>query len=282
MEHLTKQQIILLAILVAIVTSITTGIVTVSLSDQSVGGVSNTIYRVVEKTIATVAPTDSPVRKIVEPVAVKPKENTDLPLTEIVDKVGKSFIRVYTGDLTKIPETQTEASQYITLGIALGTKGGVIIPTLPTTVSEKTILFTFASDGTKIALSIVPSTLPSGLAMLKVKDTKDIGKIAPAVFGNFGVFKLGSNVVALGGKENDNIVSTGIITEFESLPNSTDATAAKSVAVTNIELSSRLAGWILLNTTGQVTGFLLPGSDTEKHARYIDAILVKNAAGEAI
>lgn len=281
MEHLTKQQIILLALLVAIVTSITTGIVTVSLSDQS-SGVSNTIYRVVEKTIATVAPTDSPVRKIVEPVVVKPKENTDLPLTDIVDKVGKSFIRVYTGDLTKIPETQTEASQYITLGIALGTKGTVIIPTLPTTVSANTILFTFATDGTKIPLSIESSTLPSGLAMLKVKDAKDIGKIAPAVLGNFSVFKLGSNVVALGGKENDNIVSTGIITEFENLPNSTDATTAKSVAVTNIELSGRLAGWILLNTTGQVTGFLLSGSDTEKHARYIDAILVKNAAGEAI
>ena len=55
MEQLTKQQIVLVTLLVGFVTSITTGIVTVSLMNQSPKGVSQTITQVVERTIERVA-----------------------------------------------------------------------------------------------------------------------------------------------------------------------------------------------------------------------------------
>ena len=48
MEHLTKQQIILLALLVSFVTSIATGIVTVSLINQAPAGTTNTVERIIE------------------------------------------------------------------------------------------------------------------------------------------------------------------------------------------------------------------------------------------
>jgi hypothetical protein len=59
MEHLTKQQIVLLTLLVSFVTSLSTGIVTVSLMDQAPVGVTRTINQVIEKTIQEAAPTQT-------------------------------------------------------------------------------------------------------------------------------------------------------------------------------------------------------------------------------
>jgi hypothetical protein len=60
-EHLTKQQIVLLTLLVSFVTSLSTGIVTVSLMDQAPSGVTRTINQVIEKTIQEAAPQNASV-----------------------------------------------------------------------------------------------------------------------------------------------------------------------------------------------------------------------------
>lgn len=92
MEHLTKQQITLVAILVSLVTSLATGIVTVSLMDQSNPGMTNTINRVVERTI----------ERVVQPelaTAVKPVETilTIIDSTEeAVAKADKASVKIVT------------------------------------------------------------------------------------------------------------------------------------------------------------------------------------------
>src|ERR1700722_9426800 len=54
-EKLTKSQIVLLTLLVSFVTSIATGIVTVSLMQQAPPAIAETVNRVIENTIETVA-----------------------------------------------------------------------------------------------------------------------------------------------------------------------------------------------------------------------------------
>ncbi len=83
MEHLTKQQIVLLTLLVSFVTSIATGIITVSLMDQAPQAFTQTINRVIERVVVET-----------------PKANTataavsyESMTAKAVEKVGKSVVR---------------------------------------------------------------------------------------------------------------------------------------------------------------------------------------------
>ena len=91
MDNLNKQQLILLALLVSFVTSIATGIVTVSLMDQAPAGITQTINRVVEKTIERV------VQAPAQPAAVVTKEvivtEEDL-ITAAIEKNAKSIVKI--------------------------------------------------------------------------------------------------------------------------------------------------------------------------------------------
>jgi hypothetical protein len=90
MDDLSKQQLILLGLLVSFVTSLATGIVTVSLMNQS-PSVTRTINQIVERTIENVAPQDAA-------VASTPtfKDQT----TAAVDAVSQSLIKLAGSDGT--------------------------------------------------------------------------------------------------------------------------------------------------------------------------------------
>ena len=91
MEHLSKQQIVLLTLLVSFVTSIATGIVTVSLMDQAPAGVTQTINRVVEKTIERVASNSGSSGSLSNSaVAI----NSEDRIVKTLEKVSKSVVRI--------------------------------------------------------------------------------------------------------------------------------------------------------------------------------------------
>ena len=96
MEKLTKQQIVLLTLLVSFITSIATGIVTVALMDQAPAGVTQTINRVVERTIEKVVTEPA---KNNNSAAVVTRETIvvkeDDKIVESVEKNKNSIVRVY-------------------------------------------------------------------------------------------------------------------------------------------------------------------------------------------
>lgn len=191
MEHLTKQQIVLLALLVSFVSSIASGIVTVSLMDQASPGVTQTINRVVEKTIQTVAPSATTTK---ETVIIKEDE----AITSSIVKASKAIVRLYSG------------SQFIGIGILLSSSGKIAAYTDGVYENDLTALL----DGG----NIVPITYSyrdpaTGISIFQAEQStnpKDERVYASADLADSSALKLGQSVVLIGGRQ-DVSVATGII-----------------------------------------------------------------------
>ena len=90
MHNLNNTQLILLALLVSFVTSIATGIVTVTLLDQAPPAVTQTINRVVERTIEVVAPPKNPPAPLTQTVVVKEEEF----ITQAAEKNAPNVVEI--------------------------------------------------------------------------------------------------------------------------------------------------------------------------------------------
>ena len=120
MEHITRQQTILIALLVAIVTSIATAISVVSLTDPA-GSPTQTIYRVIEKTIEKVA--DIPkTTTIPARVTDTPKVSAVLSPSDIAERGASSLVRIY--------DKSSGEKKFVALGVVVGDKDGVIASAL--------------------------------------------------------------------------------------------------------------------------------------------------------
>src|SRR5947209_4146436 len=101
-EKLTKSQIILLGLLCSFVTSIATGIVTVSLMDQAPPAIAQSVSRVIERTIETVASTTSkgqPAAAVItQQKTVVIKESELIP--QAIASISPSIVRVYSTNET--------------------------------------------------------------------------------------------------------------------------------------------------------------------------------------
>jgi len=262
MEHLNKQQVILLCLLVALFTSIATSVITASLMDTSSTGVGQTIYKVVERTIQEVAPKDSTVGKIVE----KKDELKEQPLpslSQIVEKANESLVSVWRKD-------REGKGVYVTLGAVVGAKNSVIVFD-GSSIFEKVKYTVKLSQNKEVEMIKSDMIIGEGLALLIYeKDQKDTQKLSGMNLSTLAEEKLASNVIALGAKGESNVVSTGIITEFP-FADATATTTNKGYAVTDIKLSTPSSGWILLNSSGKVVGFLSAPVEGDKGARYVNA-----------
>lgn len=113
-EELSKSQLILLTILVNFVTSIATGILTVSLLDNSPPFVTQTVNRIVERTIETVAAA-APAAIVQAPAP----SNQDLVTAALAEDVARAVV-IYTLETgtstpavavgTYLPKSQTVAT----------------------------------------------------------------------------------------------------------------------------------------------------------------------------
>ncbi|MEK7208499.1 MAG: trypsin-like peptidase domain-containing protein [Patescibacteria group bacterium] len=259
MESLNKQQLILLALLVSFVTSIATGIVTVSLMEQAPPAMTQTINRVVEKTIE---------RVVMEPAkqsaAVVTKETivvkADDAVIEAIEKNHKSVVRVK--EVTSIEGVRRE--NFAGLALIL-TKEGHLAADLSVAyrrsdeagnaVAESYIgVF---PDGKVFPLNIVYSDQASGLMVFQpfLQDReKGAYKFTPPSFSAASL-KLGQAVIAIGGEET-NAVSTGIIANLVERQAEGTVPGEKALLAirTDIRSSELVLGGVLLNLFGEVIG----------------------------
>ena len=120
MHGLDNKQIILLTLLVSFVTSIATGIVTVTLLEQVPKGVTQTINRVVEKTVETIIPeTKTVVREV-------PTESTESKITSVVEKRSPTLVTILIKQETINSDGETNVQTTEKSGFFVSSDGYII------------------------------------------------------------------------------------------------------------------------------------------------------------
>lgn len=243
MEELSKSQIILLTLLVSFVTSIATGIVTVSLMDQAPPAVAQTVNRIIEHTIETVAST-TPKGQAASTVVTQEKtvvvKESDL-ISQALQRANPSVVRLYT--------TSTDSATFLGLGVILDASGTIATDT--DALGENAEAMVEMPDGKHVRTFVTSRDSVSGIAFL-VSATTTVDGAAPA-WAAVGISAqhpvLGDTVVMLAGKTVARIAD-GIITSL--VPSG--GKSSPQVIDTNINPDSIMDGSPLIDTDGTLLG----------------------------
>lgn len=231
-EELSKAQLILLTILVNFVTSVATGILTVSLLDHAPAFVTQTVNRVVEHTIETVAAA-APAAIIQQAPA---PSNQDLVTAAIGADAIRAVALYDAGTGTSTPA--------LAIGTYLAKSRAVVTATQDILPKEVLVGFT---NGSYIPASL--SHAGSQIAIYGFADSAVLPKIPSPTLIDAGDLKLGQTVLAIGA---DGSASTGIVARVSAkgihttLPDIGVGSAA-------VDLSGNLIGI----STGALPGFLV-------------------------
>jgi len=283
-EELNKTQIILLTLLVSFITSIATGIVTVSLMNQAPKVVTDTVHKVIEKTVERVVPGEqkATIIKNTETIIVSDQDF----VIKAIEKNSNSLVRVFSSVKDKEGKDQID---FVSLGVICSEQGGILVD--GKNLSKEGNYF-INDNELNLKLTFVDSLMDNSLLLFKVQlpDSKILGEkklvFVPIEFGDSDVLKLGQSIVSLGG-EVSNIALTGIISNLKrdkfSISPSTEkqleTQAETKIMTTEIEtsLSSQLPVSLLIDLDGKIIGikssasFFIPINlvkrDLDKHSQ---------------
>ena len=239
-EELSKSQLILLTILVNFVTSIATGILTVSLLDHAPAFVTQTVNRVVEHTIETVAAAAP--ATIIQQAAPAPS-NQDLVTTAIGADASRA-VAIFALDTG----TSTPA---IAIGTYLPKSRAVVTAAQDALPKEALIQFT---SGAYIPASLAHGG--KGITIYGFADSATLPKMTSPTLVSSSDLKLGETALALGA---DGSAATGIIARvsdkgiFTTLPDIGTGSAVVDLSGNLIGISAGAAPGLLIGTNAITT-----------------------------
>ncbi len=218
-EELSKSQLILLTILVNFVTSVATGILTVSLLDHAPAFVTQTVDRVVERTIETV--TAAPAAIIQAPAP----SNQDLVTAALGIDAARAVV-IYAA------ETGTSTPP-ITVGTFLPKSRAIATAALDALPKEILVEF---QNGSYSAASLAHEG--SGIAIYGFSDAAVLPKVSSPLLVAASDLKLGETALALSA---DGTAATGIVARV----------SAKGIHTTLPDIG---AGSAVVNLSGNLIG----------------------------
>jgi S1-C subfamily serine protease len=275
-ERLTKMQIVLLTLLVSFVTSIATGIVTVTLMDQAPPAITQTINRVVERTVEKVVPDKSQGASVItKEVTIVVKEE-DL-ITDSIDKNSKSVVRI-----KKINADGT-IGKLVGLGVVVSRDG--MIATDESVIKDDQA-YIIETAGAEIFNASVVNAGKTPSVFLSIEIPEGEGEIvfSPVAFSNENTFKLGQTVISLTG-EGRTDVAIGIISGLikDEIPvdtSTTTTTTILSIIKTSIDEDDVVIGSPLIDMFGEVIGISTANSFLGKTALFKPISAVKVALSD--
>ena len=255
-EQLSKSQIVLLTLLVSFMTSIATGIVTVSLMEQAPPVIAQTVNRVIERTVETVAPakTGQTAATVVTQEKTVIVKEQDL-ISQAIERITPSLVRVYTTQETKT---------FLGIGLVLDASGTVI--TDSSALGEQSEVHLTLADDTQVRAFVSRRDKDTGIAYLTAATSTEETPIQwkPVSIAT-GHAVLGDVIVAISGKTVSRIAD-GLVT---SIPPASEDSAP--MIDTNIATDSILDGSPIINTDGTVVGISTSVSRAANASRFIAA-----------
>jgi S1-C subfamily serine protease len=263
MEELNKHQLILLTLLVSFVTSIATGIITFTLLQEAPVEVTQTINRVVERTIEKVTPAENTGGKeVVREVQVVSEE--DLVLKSI-EKSAKSIVRV---KVLGIDGTE------VTTGLGIVVSNGVIVVDSRSVINSSSAKVVFA-DGK--SYNTAKSWNDGELTYFNVGvPSSEKYTFYPATLGKADALKLGQTVIAVSGKDS-NAVSISRVSKLDK-----DETGNVTNIISDVPISRAHKGSPLLNLNGEIVGIEAPATDAASTISYYPISKIQNSLAKAL
>ncbi len=244
MEELNKNQIVLLVLLVSFVTSIATGIVTVTLMDQAPPAVTQTINRIVERTVEKVVPGKPPPPVIKEvPVIVTEEEL----IVKVINSATPGTVRILS--LSDGKADGQNDKQFLSSGFFISPSGVIVADSAAILAATSTTSYQAGglAGGQTVPLTRLES--PPNFIFFKFADPPSAEVKWSALALAKTPISIGQTVVALGFSDRPDInVSVGIVSSFLS----TDASTTPLV-MTNAA-SAENQGGPLMNIKGEVVG----------------------------
>lgn len=226
-EELTKAQLLLLMILVSFITSIATGILTVSLLDQAPPIVTQTVNRIVERTVKTVAPAlPATVVKTIIPAPAPSTE--DLVVTALAAQNARTVL-LY--DISEKPKAQA-----LSIGMYLP-KAKMIVTVISGTPPAKARIEFL--NGTVATTTFERSN--KELSLYGIAKTSGLPKVSTPDLVFQKNLKLGETVLSVRGNGG---ATTGILSRvtthgfYTTLPGLFDGTAVVDLSGNLIGISS--------------------------------------------
>jgi len=228
MEDLNKSQVILLAILVSFITSMATGITTVSLMQEAPVSVTQTINRVVERTVEKVIPGSTTIREVSKVISV------DDLVVEAVRKASPSVVTLY-----RTESTSTQPGFFVT---------GNFIVTTDSGAHTDTSYILKDKDDASIALKFVKADEKNALAVYTPLISAGSKTSFSAIAFSKGEAMPGQTSIALSTDgSGDRVLSVGIITNVAG-STTTDQTL-RTTAITTASV-----GGPLIDIHGELIG----------------------------
>ncbi|MFT5360019.1 MAG: S1-C subfamily serine protease [Candidatus Paceibacteria bacterium] len=248
LEELTKQQIVLLALLVAFVSSTASAIVVVRLMEQAPVTSSPTINRVIERTVQQIIPGETKEITKINTVIIKEE---DL-IVEAINENKKSVVLI-----RESIKDELGSETHIVNGSGLYLEDGYI-------VSDGRLISGpgnyYIEDGdVRLSITFIKKD-QSGFSILRVDESINLGDISfiPRTIKNSPTTLVGQRAIIL--SANPHISAfTGLISShspFLALSEAGEEVLFSKIDI-NIELDQSNSGGILVNSDGQVTGLIM-------------------------
>ncbi len=242
MEHLTKTQLVLLALLISFVASIATGIVTVTLMQQAPQGVTQTINNVVERTIEKVIPVKGP--NLTETKIIKEEDF----IVAAVENNKNSVVKI---TISADPAGGVSGGE-VGSGVILSGDGYIATDSSGVVVMDE-VYYAETTDGQILQLSRMIDR--KGFVVFKVvaREKSPAPKLIPVTLADSDRVKVGQSTISLGESAAVGIISS--ISYDKPSENSTTTPNILSVIHTSTNAKDNL-GSVVLDLDGKAIGIV--------------------------